>query len=157
MAGLHLKTYCDTADDSNSNCKIVNCVNVRVSGINSLYAIRREVICRALYTQHVTIGQWTTCLVSVTLSPCLPIANSSRYMACLLSDVVFTGVVRQCCQSGLLSLETSMLRLSSAHFGSTWHGMEKHRRKGVFTIARMCHTTFIHSLVLQASRHEHQQ
>jgi hypothetical protein len=37
---------CDTADGSNG--EIVNCVNVRASGINSLYAIRREVICRAL-------------------------------------------------------------------------------------------------------------
>jgi hypothetical protein len=44
---------CDTVDGS--NCKIVNGVNVRASGINSLYAIRREVTCRVLYTQHVTI------------------------------------------------------------------------------------------------------
>jgi hypothetical protein len=44
---------CDTADGS--NYKIVNCVSVRASGINSLYPIRREVTCRALYTQHVTI------------------------------------------------------------------------------------------------------
>jgi hypothetical protein len=44
---------CDTADDS--NCEIVNGVNVRASGINSLYAIRREVTCRVTHTQHVTI------------------------------------------------------------------------------------------------------
>jgi hypothetical protein len=44
---------CDTVDGS--NCKILNGVNVRASGINSLYAVRREVTCRALYTQHVTI------------------------------------------------------------------------------------------------------
>jgi hypothetical protein len=44
---------CDTADGS--NCKIVNGVNVRASGINSLYPIRREVTCRVAYTQHVTI------------------------------------------------------------------------------------------------------
>jgi hypothetical protein len=44
---------CDTADGS--NCEIVNGVNVRASGINSLYPIRREVTCRVTYTQHVTI------------------------------------------------------------------------------------------------------
>jgi hypothetical protein len=44
---------CDTADCS--NWEIVNCVNVRGSGINSLYPERREVICRVTYTQHVTI------------------------------------------------------------------------------------------------------
>jgi hypothetical protein len=44
---------CDTADCS--NCKIVNCVTVRASGINSLYPIRREVTCHVAYTQHVTI------------------------------------------------------------------------------------------------------
>jgi hypothetical protein len=43
----------DTVDGS--NCKIVNRVNVRASGINSLYAIRHEVNCRVTYTQHVTI------------------------------------------------------------------------------------------------------
>jgi hypothetical protein len=47
------RSNCDTVDDS--NCEIVNGVNVRASGINLLYAIRREVTCRALYTQHVTI------------------------------------------------------------------------------------------------------
>jgi hypothetical protein len=47
------RSNCDTADGS--KCEIVNCVNVRASGINSLYAIRREVTYRALYTQHVTI------------------------------------------------------------------------------------------------------
>jgi hypothetical protein len=67
----------------------------------------------------------------VTLSPHLPIANSSRYTARLLSDVMFTGVVRQRCQSGLLSLETSVLQLSSAHFGSTRHGEEKHHGGGL--------------------------
>jgi hypothetical protein len=46
------RSTCETADDS--NCQIVNCVDVRASGINSLYAIRREVICRVTYTQHVT-------------------------------------------------------------------------------------------------------
>jgi hypothetical protein len=55
---LYRKDYirrrnCDTLDGS--TCVIINCVNVRASGINSLYAIRREVTCRALYTQHVTI------------------------------------------------------------------------------------------------------
>jgi hypothetical protein len=44
---------CDTADCS--NWKIVNGVNVRASGINSLYPIRREVTCRVIHTQHVTI------------------------------------------------------------------------------------------------------
>jgi hypothetical protein len=44
---------CETADGS--NCQIVICVNVRASGINSLYLIRREVTCRVTYTQHVTI------------------------------------------------------------------------------------------------------
>jgi hypothetical protein len=38
---------CDTADGS--NCKIVNGVNVRASGINSLYAIRREINCRVIH------------------------------------------------------------------------------------------------------------
>jgi hypothetical protein len=47
------RSNCDTADGNNG--EIVNCVNVRASGINSLYATRREVTCRALYTQHVTI------------------------------------------------------------------------------------------------------
>jgi hypothetical protein len=36
------KSNCDTVDGS--NCKIVNGVNVRASGINSLYAIRRELL-----------------------------------------------------------------------------------------------------------------
>jgi hypothetical protein len=48
---LYRKDYrisnCDTADDS--NCEIVNGVNVRASGINSLYAIRREVNCRVIH------------------------------------------------------------------------------------------------------------
>jgi hypothetical protein len=43
----------DTVDGSNR--KIVNGVSVRASGINSLYAIRREINCRVTYTQHVTI------------------------------------------------------------------------------------------------------
>jgi hypothetical protein len=38
---------CDTVDGS--NCEIVNCVNVRASGINSLYAIRREINCRVIH------------------------------------------------------------------------------------------------------------
>jgi hypothetical protein len=54
---LYRKDYrrsnCDTADGR--KCEIVNGVNVRASGINSLHAIRPEVNCRALYTQHVTI------------------------------------------------------------------------------------------------------
>jgi hypothetical protein len=37
----------DTADGS--TCVIVNCVNVRASGINSLCAIRREVNCRVIH------------------------------------------------------------------------------------------------------------
>jgi hypothetical protein len=44
-----IRRNCDTADDRNSNCKIVNGVNVRASGINSLYAISREVICRVTH------------------------------------------------------------------------------------------------------------
>jgi hypothetical protein len=47
------RSICETADGS--SCKIVNGVNVRASGINSLYPIQREVTCRTLYTQHVTI------------------------------------------------------------------------------------------------------
>jgi hypothetical protein len=47
------RSTCETADDS--ACQIVNCVNVTASGINSLYAILREVICRVTYNQHVTI------------------------------------------------------------------------------------------------------
>jgi hypothetical protein len=47
------RSNCDTVDGS--NCKTVNGVNVRASGINSLYAIRREVTCRVTYTQHVTV------------------------------------------------------------------------------------------------------
>jgi hypothetical protein len=46
------RSICDAA--GGSTCVIVNCVNVRASGINSLYAIRREVICHVTYTQHVT-------------------------------------------------------------------------------------------------------
>jgi hypothetical protein len=38
------RSNCDTADGS--NCKIVNGVNVRASGINSLYPIQCEVNCR---------------------------------------------------------------------------------------------------------------
>jgi hypothetical protein len=43
----YITTNCDTVDGS--NCKIVNGVNVRASGINSLYPIRREVICRVTH------------------------------------------------------------------------------------------------------------
>jgi hypothetical protein len=43
----------DTADGS--TCVIVYGVNVRASGINSLYSVWREVTCHALHTQHVTI------------------------------------------------------------------------------------------------------
>jgi hypothetical protein len=50
-AELYRKDYsrsnCDTADDS--NCEIVNGVNVRASGINSLYGIWREVICCVIH------------------------------------------------------------------------------------------------------------
>jgi hypothetical protein len=42
------RSICNTA--GGSNCEIVNCVSVRASGINSLYWIRREVICRVIYT-----------------------------------------------------------------------------------------------------------
>jgi hypothetical protein len=38
---------CDTLDGS--NCKIVNGVNLRASGINSLYSIRSEIICRVIH------------------------------------------------------------------------------------------------------------
>jgi hypothetical protein len=44
---------CDTVDGS--NCKIVKCVKVRASGKKLLYAIRREINCRVIHTQHVTI------------------------------------------------------------------------------------------------------
>jgi hypothetical protein len=48
---LYRKDYrtsnCDTVDGS--NCKIVNGVNARASGINSLYAIRREINCRVIH------------------------------------------------------------------------------------------------------------
>jgi hypothetical protein len=63
----------------------------------------------------------------IALSPCLPIASSSRYTARLLSDVVFTGVVRQRCQSCLLRLSNQRtsarlgsLRLTSALLGKAW-------------------------------------
>jgi hypothetical protein len=39
---------CDTADDSNFNCKSCECKSE--CGINSLYAIRREVTCRVIHT-----------------------------------------------------------------------------------------------------------
>jgi hypothetical protein len=58
---------CDTADDS--NCKIVNGVNVRASGINPLYAIRREVTCRVIYTQHVTIYTYNNCKIHLKQDP----------------------------------------------------------------------------------------
>jgi hypothetical protein len=38
---------CDTANGS--NCEIVNGVNVRASGINSLYPIRHEVTCHVIH------------------------------------------------------------------------------------------------------------
>jgi hypothetical protein len=41
------RSNCETAHGS--NCQIVNCVNVRASGINSLYPIRREDTCRVIY------------------------------------------------------------------------------------------------------------
>jgi hypothetical protein len=41
------RSNCETADGS--SCKIGNGVNVRASGINSLYAIRREVTCRVIH------------------------------------------------------------------------------------------------------------
>jgi hypothetical protein len=77
------------------------------------------------------VGQWTMCLVSLLRCHLVYwLLSSSHYTARLLSDVVFTGVVRQRCQGRLLSLATSVLRLRSAHFGSTCHGKEKHRRRG---------------------------
>jgi hypothetical protein len=39
------------------NCELYDCKSE--CGINSLDLIRREVICRALYTQHVTISMQT--------------------------------------------------------------------------------------------------
>jgi hypothetical protein len=41
------RSNCDTVDGS--NCKIINGVRVRASGINSLCAIRREVTCRVIH------------------------------------------------------------------------------------------------------------
>jgi hypothetical protein len=45
---------------------------------------------------------------------------------------MFTGVVRQHCQSCLFPLSNwrASAQLSSAHFGSTWHGMEKTAGEG---------------------------
>jgi hypothetical protein len=48
---------CDIVDGS--NCKIVNGVNVRASGINSLYAIRREVNCRITHPTCDSMHQYT--------------------------------------------------------------------------------------------------
>jgi hypothetical protein len=79
------------------------------------------------------VGQWTTCLVSLLRCHLVyRLPSSSRYTTRLLSDVVFTGVVRQRCQSCLLLLsnQRASARLGSAHFGSTRHGMEKHRWRG---------------------------
>jgi hypothetical protein len=45
---------CDTADGS--NCEIVNCVSVRASGINSLYLVRREVICCVISHDNIIYG-----------------------------------------------------------------------------------------------------
>jgi hypothetical protein len=62
------------------------------------------------------------CLLSVTccLTSCLPVlGNAARVVYC--------------------SLATSVLGLGLAHFGSTRHGMEKHRWKGAFSIAQMRH------------------
>jgi hypothetical protein len=72
------------------------------------------------------VGQWTTCLVSLLRCHLVyRLHSSSRYMARLLSDVVFTGVVRQRCQSCLLLLSNQRasarlgsLRLTSALLGT---------------------------------------
>jgi hypothetical protein len=71
------------------------------------------------------VGQWTTCLISLLhchLVYRLP--SSSRYTVRLLSDVVFTGVVRQRCQSCLLLLsnQRASTRLGSLRLYSAWHG-----------------------------------
>jgi hypothetical protein len=42
-----MRSICDTADGS--NCVIVNCISVRVSGINSPYPRQREVIYRVIH------------------------------------------------------------------------------------------------------------
>jgi hypothetical protein len=47
------RSNCDAA--VGSSCEIVNCVNVRASGINLLDPKRREVTCRVTHTQHVTV------------------------------------------------------------------------------------------------------
>jgi hypothetical protein len=68
--------------------------------------------------------QWTTCLVFLLRCHLVyRLPNSSRYTARLSSDVMFTGVARQRCQSCLLFLSNQR---ASAHFGSTRHGKEKH-------------------------------
>jgi hypothetical protein len=59
------RSNCDTADGS--SCEIVNCVNVRVSGINSLYPRRREVICRVIYPTRDTI--YNTVMYRASVSP----------------------------------------------------------------------------------------
>jgi hypothetical protein len=63
----------------------------------------------------------TTCLVSLLRCHLVyRLPSSSHYMARLLPDVVFTGVVRQRCQSGLLILsnQRASARLGSARLGS---------------------------------------
>jgi hypothetical protein len=85
------------------------------------------------------VGQWTTCLVSLLCCHLVyRLPSSSRYTARLSSDVVFTGVARQRCQSCLLFLsnQRASARVTSARFGSTRHGKEKHRGGGVYRV--MC-------------------
>jgi hypothetical protein len=68
---------CDTADCS--NCEIVNGVNVRASGINSPYQIRREVACHVTYTQHVTISSHT--------NTCSSYKNLRRIILAIISHI----------------------------------------------------------------------
>jgi hypothetical protein len=76
-------------------------------------------------SENWTRASFPCCVVTV-FTDCLATVVSR---AALLPDVVFTGVVRQRCQSCLLLLsnQRASARLTSAHFGSTRHGMEKHR------------------------------
>jgi hypothetical protein len=69
---------------------------------------------------------------------------------------MFTSVVRQCCQSCLvlLSNQRGSAQLGSPHFGSTWHGMEKHhwRGGGVYRVMHHpCHTApFLRLFILNS-------
>jgi hypothetical protein len=76
------------------------------------------------------VGQRPTCLVSVALSPCLPIAKQQSFHGlpcCLTCLPVLLG---NAARVVYCSLATSVLRLGLAHFSSTRHGMEKHRWRG---------------------------